>query len=64
MWITKGRYDVILVRDLLKTLGLTLKFSDHVLEADDGHFKGSTATMVDLVTYEFKYLNTGRITPE
>ena len=50
----KVRYDIILGRDLLKDLGLNLNLSYHVIEADDGHFKGSTASMVDLGTYEFK----------
>ena len=40
------------------------KFSDHVIEADDGPFKESTSPMVDLDTYEFTYLITGKITPE
>ena len=31
---------------------------------DYGALKGSTATMVDLGTYIFKYLNTVNITPE
>ena len=59
---SKSRYDKILVRDLLKTLGINLKWYDHVIEADYGTFKGSTEPMVDLGTYEFKYLNTGKIT--
>ena len=57
-----GRYAMILGRDLLTTLGLNLKFSDHVIKPYDGTFKGSTAPMVDLGMYEFKYLNTGKIT--
>ena len=60
----KGRYDMILGRYLLTTLGLNLKLSDHFIEADDGPFKGSTSPMVDMGTYEFKYLNTGNITPK
>ena len=47
---------------LLTELGLNLKFSDHVIEADDGTFKGSTSPMIDLGTYEFKDLNIGNIT--
>ena len=43
---------------------MNLKFSDHVIEEYYGVFKGSTAPMVDLGTYEFKYLNIGNITPE
>ena len=61
---SKGRYDTILGIYLLTELGSNLKFSDHVTEAYDGPFKGSTASMVDFGTYEFKYLNTGKITPE
>ena len=61
---TKGRYDMILGQYLLTELGLNLKFSDHAIEADDGTFIGSTTPMVDLGTYEFKILNTGKITPE
>ena len=61
---TKGRYDMILGRDLLKYLGLNLKLSDHVMEAFDGDFKGYMALVVDLIKYELNYLNIGEITPE
>ena len=54
----KDRYDMILGRYLLTELGLNLKFSEHVIKADDGPFKGSTAPMVDFGTYIFKDLNT------
>ena len=60
----KGRYDMILGWDILTELLLNLKFSEHVIEADDGTFKGSTTHMVDLGTYVFKYLNAGEIIPE
>ena len=55
---------MILGRDLLISLGLNIKLSDHVIEADDGPFKGSTTSIVDMGTYEFKDLNTEKITPE
>ena len=55
---------MILGIDLLTWLVLNLKFSYHVIERDDGPFKGSTAPMVDLCTYEFKYFETGKITSE
>ena len=42
---------------------INTNFSDHVIESDDGHFKGSSAHMVDLGMYEFKSLNTRKITP-
>ena len=58
----KGRYDIILVQEILTELRLNLKSSDHVIKADDGTFKGSKTPMVDLGMYEFKDLNTGKIT--
>ena len=60
----KDRYDMILGRDLLTELGLNPKFSEHVIEAYYGPFNGSTTPMVDLGTYIFKYLNTGKMIPE
>ena len=39
---------MILGRYLLTTIGLNLKFSDHVIEADYVNFKWYTAPMVDL----------------
>ena len=60
----KVRYYMVLGRDVFKELGLPLKFSDHVIEVDNGSFTGSTSPMVDLGTSEFKDLNTGEITPE
>ena len=60
----KGIYDLILGIDLIIPLVLNLKLSDHVIDADDGPLKGYTAPMVDVGTYEYKYLNTGNITPE
>ena len=43
---------------------MKLNFSELVIKADDGTFKGSTTPMVDLGTYIFKDLKTGKITPE
>ena len=60
----KGRYDMILGQDILTELVLNLKFSEHVIKADDGTFKGSTAPMVHLGMYIFKDLNTEKITPK
>ena len=37
---TKGRYGMILGQDLLIELVLNLKFAEHVVEANDGPFKG------------------------
>ena len=60
----KGRYDMILDTDILTDLGLNLKLYDNVIESDDGHFKVSTALMVNIGSYEFEDFNTGNITPE
>ena len=54
---------MILGRDLLTKSGLNIKLSENVIESDDGPFNRSTTPMVDLGTYIFKYLNTGKITP-
>ena len=59
----KGLYDMLLVIDLFTALGLSLTLSDNIIEAYYGHLKGSTAPMVDLGTYEFKDLKTGKFTP-
>ena len=48
---------MILGQDLLTEFGLNLKFSEHVIEADDGPFNESTTPMADLGTYIFKSLN-------
>ena len=58
---SKGIYDMILGRDVLTALGLYLKFSNYIIEGYYGYFKGSLAPMVDLGTYEFKYLETGKL---
>ena len=61
---TKGRYDMILGRDLTTEIRLNIKLSEQVTKADDGPFKGSTTSMVDLGWYVFKDLNTEKITPQ
>ena len=60
----KGRYYIILGRYILTELRLNLKFSNYIIEVDDGTFKGSTAPMFDMGTYEFTDFGTGKITPE
>ena len=37
-----------------------MKFSEHIINADDGPLKDSTPPMVDLGKYKFKYLNMGK----
>ena len=59
----KGRYDMILGIDISSTLGVTVKFSYHVNKADNGLFKGFTAPMVNMITYEFKFSNAEKIKP-
>ena len=54
----KGRYDMILGRNLLTELGLNLKLSEHAIKYDDRPFKEYTPPMFNLVTYVLKYLNT------
>ena len=60
----KVRYNIILDRYLLIALRLHLNSYEYVIEAGDGPLKGSTALMIDLGAYEFKYLNTGGDKPE
>ena len=36
---TKGRYGIIICRDLLRTLGLNLKVSEHIIKAYYGPLK-------------------------
>ena len=55
---------MILGRDLLSEMGSILPPSEHIIKADDGPFKGSTAPMVDLGEYINKYLNIGEIKHE
>ena len=57
----RDRYDMILGRYILTELGLNQNKIKHVIEASDGSFIGSTAPMVDLGAYLFKYLNTGKL---
>ena len=60
----KGTYDMLLGRDLLIELGLNLKFSEHATKANDGPLNGYRTPMIDLGTYTFKDLNTGKFTPK
>ena len=52
----KDRYNIILGRDIFTSFGLHLQFSQHAIKGGDRPSKGSTAPMIDLVTYEFKDL--------
>ena len=59
---TKSRYAIILGRYLLASLGLYLELFYHYIKGDDRMFERGTAPMVNLGTYEFKNLDTGKIT--
>ena len=60
----RGRYGMILRRDLLTALVLNWKFSDYVIEANDAPFKGLMTPMVDMGRYKFKDLKIEKIKPE
>ena len=60
----KGRYDMIVDRDISTTVVLNLKLCEHIINIDDGALKGLTSPMIDLGNYTFKGLNTGKIKPE
>ena len=57
----KGRYNMVLGQYLLTELGLNLKLSENIIEANYGPFKGSTTPKVNLGMYIFKDLNTGKL---
>ena len=63
-WPARVRYEIILRRYILTAPELNLDFYKHFIVEDDGPLKESTTTMVDLVIYDFKILNKGKITPE
>ena len=56
-WLLKGENDMTLGRDIWTALGLNLKFSNPVIEAYDGSFKGSVSPMVDMGPNELKISN-------
>ena len=55
---------MILGRNILTVLGFYLKFCQKFIGRGGVPFERSTEPMIDLGTYEFKYLNTVKITPE
>ena len=57
-------YDMILVRDLLTTLGLDLKFSGNVIICGKGPYEGCSSPMVDLSKYDFKSLMENIVKPK
>ena len=61
---TNGMYGMFLGKDILTSLELNLKFYKHIIREYYEPLKGSPSLMVDLGAYEFKDLNTGKITPK
>ena len=57
----KSMYDMILGRYILTALVLDLIFFNNFTEGGDRPFERCTAPMVDLGTYKFKDLDTGKI---
>ena len=53
---TNRRYDIIIGRDLLTTLGLDLKFSKNIIIGVEIPYKGCLSPMVDLRNYAFTHI--------
>ena len=53
----KGRYDMILGQDILTELVLNLKFSEHIIEANYGPFKGSTTPITNALKIKYPLLS-------
>ena len=49
----KGRYDMILVRDLLISLLFYLKLSKNIITGGGRTFEGCTTLMIDLSTHDY-----------
>ena len=59
----KSSCDIVLGRDLLTALSLNIKFSKKVINVHDRYLKGSSAPMVNLGKYTFKYLKMYKLHP-
>ena len=46
---TNGRYDMILGRDLLTSLGIDLNFTHNVIIGREGPYEGYSEPMVDII---------------
>ena len=60
----EGKYGMILGRGIITTLGLDIKFSEHVLIRGAGPYEGCLAPMVDVNNYDFKHLTDKMVKPE
>ena len=48
---SNGRYEMILGRGLLTSLGMDLKFSDNLVIGSNVQYEGCSAPMVDVSNY-------------
>ena len=53
---TNGRYDMIIVRDILSELVPDLKFSDNIISVREGTHEGCSTPMVDVSNYDFNII--------
>ena len=60
----QGRYNMILCRYLLTTLGMYLKFSDNVIIGGEEPYEGCLPPIVDVSNYYFTYLMDKIVKPE
>ena len=60
---TNGRYDMILGRDLITTLGLDIIFSEGVIICRKIPYKGFLAPLVDVSNYDFKSITYKTVNP-
>ena len=60
----KGRYHMILGRDLLATLGLDLKFSNRIIVGSRGLYKRYFLPMVDVSNYNYAPLTDKVVKPK
>ena len=55
---------MILGRDLITALGLDIKFSEIIIHAGEGPYKGFSAPMVHVNNYDFNILTGKTVKPE
>ena len=55
---------MILVRDLINSLGLDFKFDENIIIGGDGPYQGCSEPMVNLSHYEVKSLTYNIVKPE
>ena len=61
---TNSRYDIILERDLLNSMGLDIKFTENIMIGGDIPYKRCSAPMDNLSKREFKSLTDKPVKPE